>query len=104
MVKKGARKKGRKTRSAGRFGPRYGRKIRKRIADVESVMNQAHKCSACGQKAVSRKGTGIWACSKCHAMFAGGAYIPETSVGRTVARSIRRASEEKEQLQAGSQR
>jgi large subunit ribosomal protein L37Ae len=104
MVKKGARKKGRKTRSAGRFGPRYGRKIRKKIADVESVMHRAHKCPACGRKAVSREGTGIWACSKCRAMFAGGAYVPETSVGKTVTRSIRRASEEKEQLQAGFER
>jgi large subunit ribosomal protein L37Ae len=98
MVKKGTRKKGRKTRSAGRFGPRYGRKIRKRIADVESAMNQAHKCPACGRKAVSRKGTGIWTCAKCDATFAGGAYMPETAVGKTVARAIRRASEEQEQL------
>ena len=98
MAKKSAHKKGRKTRSAGRFGPRYGRKIRKRIADVESVMNEAHKCPACGRKAVSRKGTGIWTCAKCNATFAGGAYVPETAVGKTVARSIRRASEEQEPL------
>jgi large subunit ribosomal protein L37Ae len=91
-------KKGRKTRSAGRFGPRYGRKIRKRIADVEEAMHQAHKCPACGRKAVSRKGTGIWVCAKCQTTFAGGAYLPETSVGKTVARSIRRANEEKEQI------
>jgi len=96
MAKKSTSKKGRKTRSAGRFGPRYGRKIRKRIADVEAAMNQAHKCPTCGRKAVSRKGTGIWTCAKCNATFAGGAYIPETAVGKTVARAIRRASEEQE--------
>jgi len=55
MAKKSAHKKGRKTRSAGRFGPRYGRKIRKRIADVESVMNQAHKCPACGRRRFPEK-------------------------------------------------
>jgi large subunit ribosomal protein L37Ae len=98
MVKKSARKKGRKTRSAGRYGPRYGRKIRKRIADVESAMNQAHKCPSCGRKAVSRKGTGIWTCAKCAVTFAGGTYVPETAVGKTVARAIRRASEEQEEL------
>ncbi len=96
MVKKSGRKKGRKTRSAGRFGPRYGRKIRKRVADIEGIMHEAHRCPTCGRKAVSRKGTGIWACSKCETVFAGGAYVPETSVGKTVARSIRRASEEQE--------
>ncbi|MDD1721028.1 MAG: 50S ribosomal protein L37ae [Euryarchaeota archaeon] len=96
MAKKSGRKKGRKTRSAGRFGPRYGRKIRKRVADVEAIMHEAHRCPTCGRKAVSRKGTGIWMCSKCSTIFAGGAYVPETSVGKTVARSIRRASEEQE--------
>lgn len=96
MAKKRGRKKGRKTRSAGRFGPRYGRKIRKRIADVESAMKQRHKCPTCGRTAVARKGTGVWMCSKCGTSFAGGAYLPETSVGRTVTRSIRRASEEQE--------
>ena len=68
------------------------------FADVEEAMHQAHKCPACGRKAVSRKGTGIWVCAKCQTTFAGGAYLPETSVGKTVARSIRRANEEKEQI------
>ncbi|HEX7515081.1 MAG TPA: hypothetical protein VF393_05780, partial [archaeon] len=39
-----------------------------------------------------------WTCAKCDATFAGGAYMPETAVGKTVARAIRRASEEQEQL------
>ncbi|MDD2778555.1 MAG: 50S ribosomal protein L37ae, partial [Methanocellales archaeon] len=36
MTKAG--KKGKKTRSAGRFGPRYGRKVRKMVADIEDIM------------------------------------------------------------------
>jgi large subunit ribosomal protein L37Ae len=96
VVKKGGRKKGRKTRSAGRFGPRYGRKIRKRVADIETLMHQDHKCPNCDRKGISRKGTGIWKCSKCGTTFAGGAYILGTSIGKSVERSIKRASEQAE--------
>ncbi len=96
MVKKGGRKKGRKTRSAGRFGPRYGRKIRKRVADIEGLMHQDHKCPNCGRKGVSRTSTGIWKCSRCEITFAGGAYVPYTPIGKSVERSIKRASEHEE--------
>ncbi|HXY88134.1 MAG TPA: 50S ribosomal protein L37ae [Candidatus Acidoferrales bacterium] len=96
MVKKGSRKKGRKTRSAGRFGPRYGRKIRKRVADIETLTHQDQRCPNCGRNGVSRKGTGIWNCSKCGVTFAGGAYVLSTSIGKTVERSIKRASEQAE--------
>ena len=41
MAEKSA--KGRKTRSAGRFGCRYGRKARMLVADIEENMRQATK-------------------------------------------------------------
>ena len=40
-------KKGR-TGSAGRFGARYGRVARKRVAEIESDMNDDHTCPECG--------------------------------------------------------
>jgi len=87
-----ARKKG--VGSAGRFGARYGRVARRRVAEIEDDTNQDHKCPDCGTRAVDRKGTGIWACRRCGHTFAGGSYRPETPGGRTVRRSIRAALED----------
>ncbi len=80
--------KGRVSRSAGRFGPRYGRFIRKRVVEVEEVQKATHTCPRCDQKAVKRKGTGIWECRKCSFKFAGGAYVPQTPTFRIAQRSI----------------
>ena len=80
-----------RTGSAGRFGARYGRVARKRVAEIESDMNDDHTCPECGSTAVDRQGTGIWQCGKCSYKFAGGTYRPETPAGRTVTRSIRAA-------------
>jgi large subunit ribosomal protein L37Ae len=80
--------KGRVSRSAGRFGPRYGRFIRKRVSEVEEVQKATHTCPRCDQKAVKRKGTGIWECRKCKFKFAGGAYVPQTPTYRIAQRAI----------------
>jgi large subunit ribosomal protein L37Ae len=80
-----------RTGSAGRFGARYGRVSRKRVAEIESDMNADHTCPDCGSDAVDRQGTGIWQCGKCGYKYAGGTYRPETPAGRTVKRSIRAA-------------
>jgi large subunit ribosomal protein L37Ae len=80
--------KGRVSRSAGRFGPRYGRFIRKRVVEVESLEKATHVCPRCDQAAVKRKGTGIWRCRKCGFKFAGGAYVPQTPTFRIAQRSI----------------
>ncbi|MFB6082157.1 MAG: 50S ribosomal protein L37ae [Halanaeroarchaeum sp.] len=81
----------RKTGSAGRFGARYGRVARRRVAEIESDMHEDHVCPECGSRSVDRKGTGIWQCEKCGHKYAGGAYRPETPGGRSVRRSIRTA-------------
>ncbi|WP_135827933.1 50S ribosomal protein L37ae [Halorussus halobius] len=80
-----------RTGSAGRFGARYGRVARKRVADIESDMNDEHACPDCGAERVERQGTGIWQCGSCGYKYAGGSYRPETPAGRTVTRSIRAA-------------
>lgn len=84
-------KKGRKTKSAGRFGARYGRKIRKLVAEIEEQTRALHKCPKCERKAVKRIGTGIWRCAKCGYTFSGGTYIPRTPVGLAVERAVRLA-------------
>jgi large subunit ribosomal protein L37Ae len=85
--------KGRKTRSAGRFGVRYGTKNRKLVADIEERMRQGYKCPECGIIAIRRTDTGIWSCKKCNYTFSGGTYVPRTSVGLVAARSLKKAME-----------
>lgn len=87
------RKSGRVTRSAGRFGPRYGRVGRKRVADIEEEMNKDHECPECGEDKVSRTDTGIWECGKCGHRFTGGAYQVTTQRGEAVERAIREAGD-----------
>jgi large subunit ribosomal protein L37Ae len=86
-----AENQARKTGSAGRFGARYGRVARKRVAEIEDDMNDDHTCPDCDEDRVDRTGTGIWQCNACGYKFAGGTYRPETPGGRTVRRSIRAA-------------
>jgi len=85
-----ASNKGR-TGSAGRFGARYGRVARRRVAEIEADMRDDHACPECGEDRVDRKGTGIWECSYCGYKYTGGTYSPQTPGGKTVTRSIRAA-------------
>ncbi|MEM4187701.1 MAG: 50S ribosomal protein L37ae [Candidatus Hadarchaeum sp.] len=62
--------------SAGRFGPRYGTKVRKLVVEVEKKLKQEYKCPSCGALKVRREGSSIWQCRRCGAKFAGGAYTP----------------------------
>ncbi|WOF16404.1 50S ribosomal protein L37ae [Methanoplanus sp. FWC-SCC4] len=92
MAKSGKlRAKGRITGSAGRFGPRYGRFIRKRVNEIEKVSKAKHVCPRCATEAVSRKGTGIWECRKCGHKYAGGAYVPQTPNLKVALRTIERS-------------
>lgn len=76
-----------------RFGARYGRKLRKRVKEIEKKMKGKHKCPQCGRKSVKRIDTSIWKCSKCGTTFTGGAYLPETPSGKIVKRTIKRLGE-----------
>jgi large subunit ribosomal protein L37Ae len=93
MSRRQQKAKGRVTGSAGRFGPRYGRFIRKRVTETERVSRATHRCPRCDTVAVRRKGTGIWLCRKCGFKFAGGAYTPQTPSLRIALRTIDRSLE-----------
>lgn len=64
---------------AGRYGPRYGVRIRKQITAVTNAKNQSYECPRCRHAAVKRVSTGIWKCRRCDLKFAGGAYTPNVA-------------------------
>lgn len=63
-----------KSRTVTRFGARYGRTTRERLAKVESQYKGKQKCPHCSYNAVKRQASGIWYCSKCDTKFASRAY------------------------------
>ena len=79
-------KRTKKVGPAGRLGSRYGVKIRRRIADIESQGRGRHECPKCKSVAVTRTSTGIWTCKHCGSEMASGAYnlTPPAAVRREV--------------------
>ena len=78
----------------GRFGPRYGTLVRKRIKKIESYKTEPSKCPKCQTKAVSRISVGLWTCKKCAVQFTGGAYSQNTPQGLVSFRVAKRKEKE----------
>ncbi|MBA7641528.1 hypothetical protein ES703_49213 [subsurface metagenome] len=66
--------KSKKTRSAGRFGARYGKRVRARLVAVETKQRVKQKCPFCGKIGVKRLSKGLWQCKKCNKKFAHDVY------------------------------
>jgi large subunit ribosomal protein L37Ae len=66
---------------AGKFGPRYGFTLRRRLAEVESRVRRRYECPSCGAIKLRRVNTSIWQCRRCGVKFAGKAYGPGTRAG-----------------------
>jgi large subunit ribosomal protein L37Ae len=77
-----------KVGSTGRFGARYGAKLRRRVLDIEKKRHEPHRCPSCATRALKRQAAGLWKCSKCELLFAGGAYVPYTDAGKAAKRAI----------------
>jgi len=92
-------KRTKKVGSSGRFGPRYGVTVRKRIADVEAVSKGRHECRYCRAVALGRTASGIWVCRHCGAKMASGSYrpTPPVAVRRDVEEVLAKAEEGKEE-------
>jgi len=71
----GVKKKG-GVGTAGRFGARYGLKIRRSIKEIEALQKRKHECPYCHKKGVKRLSKGVWECKKCKTKFTGEAYTP----------------------------
>jgi len=63
-----------KTKSAGRFGARYGRSIKSKLVKVEEKQRKKQKCPYCQKLGVKRLSSGIWKCGKCNKKFASDTY------------------------------
>ncbi|RLG28291.1 50S ribosomal protein L37ae [Candidatus Bathyarchaeota archaeon] len=82
------RKKGKKTGTSGKYGPRYGRKLRKTAATLETKTKQKYKCPKCGHTTLQRTHTGIWKCTKCNHTTTGGTHTPNTPQAQITQRTI----------------
>lgn len=65
--------------STKRFGPRYGRRNKDKVASLEIQHRGKHKCPFCNYQQVKRLSIGIWECGKCGEKFAGKAYTFEAA-------------------------
>lgn len=66
--------KTKKAKAAGRFGARYGRRVKTKVADIESKQRKKQQCPFCKGTA-KRLSAGIWQCKKCKKKFAGHTYF-----------------------------
>ena len=62
----------------GKYGPRYGVKIRKQIKSVSRHRARPQRCPECQADSVKRVASGIWLCRHCKLKFAASAYSIRT--------------------------
>lgn len=60
--------------SAKRFGTRYGKSTKSKVAKVEAVQRSKQKCPACMKMKAKRVASGIFVCDGCGAKFTGKSY------------------------------
>ena len=63
-----------KTKSAGRFGAKHGKKVRARLVAIESIQRKKQKCPFCKRYGAKRLSKGVWYCKKCGKKFASDMY------------------------------
>jgi large subunit ribosomal protein L37Ae len=66
--------KSKKSKSAGRFGARYGRSVRAKLVKTEIKQRKKQTCPLCKRIGAKRLANGIWKCSKCDKKFASNTY------------------------------
>ena len=85
----------------GKYGTRYGAKLRKQVKQIEIIQRTKYQCPFCGkvikylkQSLVRRTATGIWRCRACRRQIAGGAWELATSTATTAKTTINRLKKE----------
>jgi large subunit ribosomal protein L37Ae len=69
--------------SIKRYGARYGRRLKDKIADIEKKSKKLGKCPFCKKLRAKRIAAGIWKCRKCGSKFTGNAYYLEEKINAT---------------------
>jgi len=62
------------TLTTKRFGVRYGRTVKQKLAKIEESAKKSYKCPYCAASRVKKKAAGIWECSKCGKIYTAKAY------------------------------
>lgn len=65
-----------KVGSSGRFGVRYGGRLRFKVSEIEKKQKKKYECPSCKKTKLARSAKGIWQCKKCNYKMAGKAYEP----------------------------
>jgi large subunit ribosomal protein L37Ae len=81
--------KTKKVGASGKFGTRYGMRLRKRWLEVDKKQKAQYVCPTCRRPSVKRVSSGVWECKKCNTKFAGGAYQPVTDAAKKMEQSIK---------------
>ncbi|MEK6758025.1 MAG: 50S ribosomal protein L37ae [Nanoarchaeota archaeon] len=68
--------KTKKAKAAGRFGARYGKRVRAWLSKVETKQRVKQKCPFCEKLGAKRLSKGIWQCTRktCNKKFASNTY------------------------------
>ena len=74
----------------GKYGTRYGQKLRKQVKVIEILQRKKCICPFCGKTAIKRKAVGIWECRACRRTIAGGAWEFVTTSAKTAKSTINR--------------
>ena len=74
----------------GKYGTRYGQKLRKQVKAIEILQRTKSICPFCGKKSIKREATGIWKCRGCRRAIAGGAWEFVTTAATTAKTTINR--------------
>ena len=80
----------RKVGITGKYGTRYGQKLRKQVKAIEILQRTKSICPFCGKKSIKREAAGIWKCRGCRRSIAGGAWEFVTTAATTAKTTINR--------------
>ena len=74
----------------GKYGTRYGAKLRKQVKAIEILQRTKYTCPFCGKDSIKRAAVGIWRCKACRRNIAGGAWEFSTIAAQTARTTINR--------------
>ena len=80
----------RKVGITGKYGTKYGQKLRKQVKAIEILQRTKSICPFCGKKSIKREAAGIWKCRGCRRAIAGGAWEFVTTAATTAKTTINR--------------